>query len=146
MSQISFSIKFEEEEEKAAAQEFADDISDESILDEEIEEEEEFEELEVDISENMETRTEFANYEMSEYLETRTYHAPAMDRDLNIEKEQECGICLLEYKDEDTIGTLRCGHEFHTECINKWLQRKKTCPICRAPVLPTYDCLYHSQS
>ncbi|KAH0735939.1 hypothetical protein KY285_011646 [Solanum tuberosum] len=40
------------------------------------------------------------------------------------EEQEACAICLLEYKDEDNIGTLQCGHEFHAECINKWLQRK----------------------
>ncbi|XP_059277828.1 uncharacterized protein LOC132032016 [Lycium ferocissimum] len=53
------------------------------------------------------------------------------------EEQETCAICFFEYKDEDTIGTLQCGHEFHVGCIKKWLQRKKECPFCRAPVLPT---------
>ncbi|KAM3359108.1 hypothetical protein P3S68_022041 [Capsicum galapagoense] len=80
--------------------------------------------------------------DMSEYLETRTYYAPSpamdIDDDPVIDEEQEvCAICLAEYKDEGTIALLQCCHEFHVECINKWLQRKKTCPFCRAPVKPT---------
>ncbi|KAK4727876.1 hypothetical protein R3W88_032793 [Solanum pinnatisectum] len=35
------------------------------------------------------------------------------------------------------IGTLQCGHQFHAQCINKWLQRKISCPFCTASVLPT---------
>lgn len=23
-----------------------------------------------------------------------------------------------------------CGHGFHVECIEKWLKKSKTCPIC----------------
>ncbi|XP_060210847.1 FK506-binding protein 3-like [Lycium barbarum] len=83
--------------------------------------------------------------DMSEYLETRTYYYdPVMDIDVNEgdpvvgdEEQETCAICLLEYKDEDTIGTLQCGHGFRVGCIKKWLQRKKECPFCRAPVLTT---------
>ncbi|KAL3376226.1 hypothetical protein AABB24_002928 [Solanum stoloniferum] len=53
------------------------------------------------------------------------------------EEQEACAICLLEYKDEYTIATLQCGHKFHAECINKWLERKDTCPFCRASVYPT---------
>uniref|UniRef100_A0A7R9ZVM9 RING-type domain-containing protein n=1 Tax=Pyrodinium bahamense TaxID=73915 RepID=A0A7R9ZVM9_9DINO len=29
---------------------------------------------------------------------------------------------------------LRCGHTFHAECLNGWLDRGGTCPLCRADV------------
>ena len=77
---------------------------------------------------------------MSEYFEKSTcYVTCIMDIDTNEDDEEQdaCAICLLEYKDEDNIGTLQCVHEFHAECINKWLQRKKSSPFCRASVLPT---------
>ncbi len=41
----------------------------------------------------------------------------------------QCVICL-----ENINGnkkTLQCGHTFHTKCIQKWLKKNKTCPICR---------------
>ncbi|XP_006350134.1 E3 ubiquitin ligase BIG BROTHER-related-like [Solanum tuberosum] len=113
-----------------------------SIIDDtysdDIEEEEEEEEVveEEDIN-------EFVDQDMSEYFERSTcYVTCVMDVDNNEdgdddEEKEACAICLLEYKDEDNIGTLQCGHEFHAECINKWLQRKKSCPFCRASVLPT---------
>ncbi|KAG5569347.1 hypothetical protein H5410_059113 [Solanum commersonii] len=115
-----------------------------SILDDiysdDIEEEEE-EEEEVVVEED--DTNEFVDQDMSEYFERSTcYVTCAMDVDNNEdgdddEEKEACAICLLEYKDEDNIGTLQCGHEFHGECINKWLQRKKSCPFCRASVLPT---------
>ncbi|KAG5570062.1 hypothetical protein H5410_059828 [Solanum commersonii] len=77
-----------------------------------------------------------------EYLKTRTYHVPTMDisvDDVIVEEQRGRAICLIEYNDEDTIGTLQCGHEFHVECIKKWLMRKKTCPYCRAQLLPTHE-------
>ncbi|XP_055801848.1 probable E3 ubiquitin-protein ligase HIP1 [Solanum dulcamara] len=80
--------------------------------------------------------------DVSEYLKTRIYNTPTKDigDDVVVEEQEACSICLVEYRDnEDNIGTLKCGHEFHLECIKKWLMRKKTCPFCRALVLPTYD-------
>lgn len=41
----------------------------------------------------------------------------------------ECSIC---YENEDKIvRRLSCGHEFHLNCIDQWLAKKKTCPYCR---------------
>lgn len=40
-----------------------------------------------------------------------------------------CSICL----DETTKceRTLYCGHQFHDQCIEKWLEDHNTCPNCR---------------
>ncbi|KAG8084885.1 hypothetical protein GUJ93_ZPchr0010g10662 [Zizania palustris] len=45
---------------------------------------------------------------------------------------ERCIICLEEYKREDSLGRLKCGHRFHTNCIKKWLQVKNTCPVCKS--------------
>ena len=42
-------------------------------------------------------------------------------------------------KQEEGISTLKCGHQFHTECIIKWLKIKDNCPICRQIVLNEKD-------
>ena len=42
-----------------------------------------------------------------------------------------CGICLMEYVDNDKIITLDCDHYFHDECILPWLAHHNTCPTCR---------------
>eukprot|EP00252_Welwitschia_mirabilis_P018664 TRINITY_DN4154_c0_g1_i2.p1 TRINITY_DN4154_c0_g1~~TRINITY_DN4154_c0_g1_i2.p1 ORF type:complete len:106 (-),score=15.30 TRINITY_DN4154_c0_g1_i2:257-574(-) len=49
------------------------------------------------------------------------------------ENTQKCSICQEEYEINDEIGTLKCGHEHHTQCIMKWLLQKNECPICKAP-------------
>ncbi|XP_060210865.1 uncharacterized protein LOC132637853 [Lycium barbarum] len=89
-------------------------------------------EIEVDISERILAIIQVVEAaQISKNIEKRTYHArDAMNIDVNegdadVEKEEACCICLIEYQDEDTIGTLQCGHEFHVKCISKWLQRKK---------------------
>ncbi|KAF8402608.1 hypothetical protein HHK36_010697 [Tetracentron sinense] len=49
----------------------------------------------------------------------------------------ECVVCLGVFKEDDIGRNLpKCGHPFHVECIDMWLQSHSTCPICRASVLP----------
>lgn len=40
------------------------------------------------------------------------------------------------YEDRDRIGTLDCGHEYHAECLKKWLLVKNICPVCKSEALP----------
>ncbi|CAN6467072.1 unnamed protein product [Victoria cruziana] len=51
-----------------------------------------------------------------------------------LEREWRCCICLEEYRHEEHLGKLECGHEYHTCCIKKWLQQKSICPICKSTV------------
>lgn len=41
-----------------------------------------------------------------------------------------CVICQIEYEDEESLVALPCEHPYHSECISKWLQIKKCCPVC----------------
>ena len=43
----------------------------------------------------------------------------------------KCIICLSEFKVGEVESTLPCLHIFHSECIEKWLNNKKFCPICK---------------
>jgi len=46
---------------------------------------------------------------------------------------RECVICLDEFEDNDSIGTLPlCSHSFHLRCIQEWLRKKPNCPLCRS--------------
>ena len=40
-----------------------------------------------------------------------------------------------EYKNKEEIGILQCGHEYHADCIRRWLQEKNVCPLCKSKVL-----------
>ncbi|XWS61616.1 hypothetical protein CRYUN_Cryun07bG0141600 [Craigia yunnanensis] len=43
-----------------------------------------------------------------------------------------CSICLLDYQAKDTLRTIpSCMHYFHANCIDEWLKRNATCPLCR---------------
>ncbi|XP_054815178.1 probable E3 ubiquitin-protein ligase ZFP1 isoform X2 [Prosopis cineraria] len=53
------------------------------------------------------------------------------------EENDSCIICLDEYKKLDTVGILECGHEYHADCLKKWLLLKNVCPICKSEALIT---------
>ncbi|MCD7464048.1 hypothetical protein HAX54_051967 [Datura stramonium] len=80
-----------------------------------------------------------------EYLKIRTHYAPAkdgVDPDVlaaAVVESEICAICQSEFKHEEDIGALQCGHEYHIDCIKQWLLRKKDCPMCRASVLPSQE-------
>ncbi|KAI3422969.1 RING-type domain-containing protein [Psidium guajava] len=43
-----------------------------------------------------------------------------------------CAICLSEYQPKETLRTIpKCGHYFHAQCIDLWLGRNASCPLCR---------------
>ena len=46
----------------------------------------------------------------------------------------ECSICFSALDIEGTKMKLGCGHEYHTTCINTWLDKSCTCPLCRCVV------------
>ena len=49
--------------------------------------------------------------------------------------ETNCNICLAAFREGDVMRTLPCQHEFHQECVDRWLlESKKTCPCCRLDV------------
>ncbi|XP_031278751.1 NEP1-interacting protein 1-like [Pistacia vera] len=46
-----------------------------------------------------------------------------------------CSICLQDFLEGDSARKLpNCGHCFHLECIDKWVTRNGTCPVCRESV------------
>jgi len=49
--------------------------------------------------------------------------------------EKDCNICIECFNKGDNIIKLNCNHEFHKDCIKKWLCDNSTkCPICRVEV------------
>ncbi|PIN04839.1 Anaphase-promoting complex (APC), subunit 11 [Handroanthus impetiginosus] len=50
------------------------------------------------------------------------------------EPDWECAICLAEYEVNDgevEVKEMPCRHKFHSDCIDKWLGIRGSCPVCR---------------
>lgn len=45
-----------------------------------------------------------------------------------------CSICLDGYESNNRVRILVCGHCFHTCCIDVWLRKRATCPMCQLVV------------
>ena len=46
-------------------------------------------------------------------------------------EEPSCTICICEIPLGQKGMVLPCGHIFHPDCINPWLDEHNTCPTCR---------------
>lgn len=44
---------------------------------------------------------------------------------------ETCVICQDDYQRADNVGILNCGHAYHNDCIQAWLSRQQSCPLCR---------------
>lgn len=44
----------------------------------------------------------------------------------------ECSVCLSKFEDIEILRLLpKCKHAFHIECIDNWLEKHSSCPLCR---------------
>jgi hypothetical protein len=50
------------------------------------------------------------------------------------DNNNNCVVCLYEFKIGERISTLPCLHVFHCDCINNWLKNELTCPVCKFEV------------
>ncbi|KAK2433832.1 E3 ubiquitin-protein ligase ATL6 [Trifolium repens] len=51
-------------------------------------------------------------------------------------KQPDCVICLEEFGECDAVKMIPfCKHVFHPECIDTWLSKHVTCPICRCVIM-----------
>jgi hypothetical protein len=83
-------------------------------------------------------------------LRERRQHREARRRYLcHREEQRTCTICLESLGRRETharttgdgtagrlaadVCELTCGHSFHRACISPWVERHRSCPICRAP-------------
>jgi hypothetical protein len=45
--------------------------------------------------------------------------------------KETCAICIDNYETNNVARRLRCMHYFHKNCIDRWLQDKNICPLCK---------------
>ncbi|GLJ48717.1 hypothetical protein SUGI_1027390 [Cryptomeria japonica] len=49
-------------------------------------------------------------------------------------QDRSCSICLEGYKHNEQLRmVMDCRHVYHVRCIDEWLTRHPSCPICRNP-------------
>ena len=78
--------------------------------------------------------TSTENKNISEYIQEADTKPP---------DEENCCICYSDYSDtnENNItAMLKCKHIFHKECIETWLKKSGTCPICRNNIFDCNNC------
>ncbi|KAL9249823.1 NEP1-interacting protein 1-like protein [Drosera capensis] len=47
-------------------------------------------------------------------------------------EKASCSVCLQDFQIGETVRSLpQCNHMFHLPCIDKWLVRHGSCPMCR---------------
>ena len=44
---------------------------------------------------------------------------------------KQCSVCYTNIKFGDIVRKINCNHIFHQECVDKWLEEKLSCPLCR---------------
>ncbi|EYU21264.1 hypothetical protein MIMGU_mgv1a020651mg, partial [Erythranthe guttata] len=53
----------------------------------------------------------------------------------------ECVVCLCRVIRGEKYKILpNCNHGFHSHCIDSWLKRHSTCPLCRSSVTSISYC------
>lgn len=65
---------------------------------------------------------------MDTNMEIQIYKPRLGDQQSSAAEECECPICQETIKDTKTTS---CRHTFCVSCLDKWLEIKYTCPLCR---------------
>ena len=58
-----------------------------------------------------------------------------------------CSICLGEYQEKEVLRIMpKCGHNFHLSCIDEWLRKHSTCPVCRFQIQDSFKAKHMRQA
>eukprot|EP01080_Neovahlkampfia_damariscottae_P010760 gene10760-3379_t len=49
--------------------------------------------------------------------------------------DDSCVICCEDFQKNEIVRKLPCMHLFHCECIDKWFDQSKNCPLCKKDIL-----------
>lgn len=53
---------------------------------------------------------------------------------INRYNNKVCPVTQDEFKEDDIVKELQCGHIFCSYAIDPWLQQNRTCPVCKANI------------
>ncbi len=55
-------------------------------------------------------------------------------------EEGFCTICQSDLQEKDLVRSIsKCNHLFHSECLENWLHRNPSCPLCRIELADTRE-------
>ncbi|PIK53370.1 hypothetical protein BSL78_09732 [Apostichopus japonicus] len=54
---------------------------------------------------------------------------------LTSQESDNCAICLDEFSKGQVIRMLPCDHHFHCKCVDDWLIKRRTCPLCKMDIV-----------
>ena len=63
-------------------------------------------------------------------LSIKLKHKKFIKKTRRTKQEEDCIICMDDYLENNKCSELHCGHKFHKTCILKWMNERKTCPLC----------------
>ena len=46
----------------------------------------------------------------------------------------QCIICMEEFEKNEKVTLLPCDHIFHSNCIEQWLLKQRSCPFCKSEI------------
>jgi hypothetical protein len=49
----------------------------------------------------------------------------------SVRQTEECAICLGVVESGESVYDVPCGHIFHEQCLEEWLNSNANCPACR---------------
>ncbi|CAN4096611.1 unnamed protein product [Withania somnifera] len=79
------------------------------------------------------------NRGLSETEISKSLHSSTFQSNNSKTLVDKCVVCQLEYEEGEKLVALPCDHPYHSDCIKKWLQINKICPICSDEVSSTED-------
>mmetsp|Transcript_1260 Transcript_1260/g.1837 ORF Transcript_1260/g.1837 Transcript_1260/m.1837 type:complete len:1225 (-) Transcript_1260:229-3903(-) len=69
-----------------------------------------------------------------EMLPVHIFEEKSGKADYNEATANKCMICQYRYVHGDCLRTLPCIHSYHISCIDPWLRRNKSCPVCQQTI------------
>lgn len=77
------------------------------------------------------TRQDYRHMLRQSLINNTKKHKVIMNNNINL----YCSICFEQYKTNDSLKIFDCCHHFCSNCIDKWIVNKITCPCCRQTIL-----------